>query len=90
MRAVVLELGSGEELSDAWVSTVGLGVDGVEHLGRVQARSDDEALRHARGIVADERRVMDDAGVEGTFVLRASGPAGGPRGDGDRRAGRVL
>ena len=90
MRAVVLELGAGEELSDAWVSTVGLGVDGVEHLARVQARSDDEALRHAGGIVADQRRVMDDAGVEGTFVLRASGPAGGPGGDGDRRAGRVV
>lgn len=75
MRAVVLELGSGEELSDAWVSTVGLGIDGVEHLSRVQARSDTEALQHASGIAADERRVLADAGVEGTFVLRASGPA---------------
>ena len=75
VRAVVLELGAGDELSDAWVTTVGLGIDGVEHLGRVQARSGDEALRHADGIVADSRRVMDDAGVDGTFVLRASGPA---------------
>jgi nucleoid-associated protein YgaU len=75
MRAVVLELGAGDELSDAWVSTVGLGVDGVEHLSRVQARSEEEeALAHARGIVADGRRVMDEAGVAGTFVLRASGP----------------
>lgn len=74
MRSVVLELGSGDELSDAWVSTVGLGVDGVEQLGRVQARSEAEVLHHARAIIADERRLMDEAGVANTFVLRASGP----------------
>ena len=74
MRAMVLELGAGEELSDAWVSTVGLGVDGVEQLARVQARTEAEALSHARGILADERRVMDEGGVDNTFLLRASGP----------------
>ena len=35
LRSIVLELGAGDELSDAWVSTVGIGVDGVEQLGRV-------------------------------------------------------
>ena len=39
LRAIVLELGAGEELSDAWVSTVGFGVDGVEQLSRVQTRT---------------------------------------------------
>ena len=53
MRAVVLELGAGEELSDAWVSTVGLGVDGVEHLGRVQARTE---RRGAASRSRDRRR----------------------------------
>ena len=77
LRSIVLELGAGDELSDAWVSTVGIGVDGVEQLGRVQARTPEAALDHARGIVADERRLMDDAGVADTFVLRASGPATG-------------
>jgi nucleoid-associated protein YgaU len=74
MRSVVLEFGSGEELSDAWVSTVGLGVDGVEHLTRVQRRSDADAVAHASGIVTAQRQVMDEAGVAGTFVLRAAGP----------------
>ena len=77
LRSIVLELGAGDELSDAWVSTVGVGVDGVEQLGRVQARTPEAALDHARGIVADERRLMDDAGVADTFVLRTSGPATG-------------
>ena len=74
MRAIVLELGTGEELSNAWVSTVGLGVDGIEHLARVVVRDDAEALHHAQGIVADLRGAMDDAGVDDTFRLRTSGP----------------
>jgi nucleoid-associated protein YgaU len=74
VRSMVLEYGAGDELSDAWVSTVGLGVDGVEHLGRVQARGEQEALTHARGVVADQRKVMEAAGVDGTFVLRVSAP----------------
>ena len=74
LRSIVLELGAGEELADAWVSTVGFGVDGVEQLSRVQTRTADAALEHARGIAADERRLMDDAGVQDTFVLRTDGP----------------
>ena len=74
MRAIVLELGTGEELSNAWVSTVGLGVDGIEHLARVIVRDDTEALRHAEGIVADLRGAMDDADVSDTFRLRTSDP----------------
>ncbi|MGH9272158.1 MAG: LysM peptidoglycan-binding domain-containing protein, partial [Ilumatobacteraceae bacterium] len=74
LRSVVLEYGAGEELSDAWVSTVGLGVDGTEHLARVQARTESEALAHAMGFAADQREVMETAGVDGTFVLRASAP----------------
>jgi len=74
LRSIVLELGAGEELADAWVSTVGFGVDGVEQLSRVQTRTADAALEHARGIAADERRLMDDAGVQDTFRLRTDGP----------------
>ena len=44
LRSIVLELGAGEELADAWVSTVGFGVDGVEQLSRVQTRTADAGV----------------------------------------------
>lgn len=44
IRAVVLELGAGDDLADASVLTVGSGVDGVEHLDRVAYVHPDEAV----------------------------------------------
>ena len=44
IRAVVLELGAGDDLADASVLTVGSGVDGVEHLERVAHIDPDEAV----------------------------------------------
>ncbi len=44
IRAVVLELGAGDDLADASVLTVGSGVDGVEHLERVAHVHPDEAI----------------------------------------------
>ena len=44
IRAVVLELGAGDDLADASVLTVGSGVDGVEHLERVAHVHPDEAV----------------------------------------------
>ena len=44
IRAVVLELGAGDDLADASVLTVGSGVDGVEHLERVAYVHPDEAV----------------------------------------------
>ncbi len=44
IRAVVLELGAGDDLADASVLTVGCGVDGVEHLERVADVRPDEAI----------------------------------------------
>jgi DNA-binding winged helix-turn-helix (wHTH) protein len=44
IRAVVLELGAGDDLADASVLTVGSGVDGVEHLERVADVHPDEAI----------------------------------------------
>ena len=75
LRSLVLELGAGEELSDARVFTVGLDVDGIEHLPRVQTRSEADVIAHARSVVADVRRVMVDAGVEDTFSLRTADAA---------------
>ena len=45
IRAVVLELGAGDDLADASVLTVGCGVDGVEHLERVADVQPDEAVK---------------------------------------------
>jgi hypothetical protein len=44
IRAVVLELGCGDELADANVTTVNAGVGGVEHLPRVTSATVDEAI----------------------------------------------
>ena len=48
-------------------------VDGVEQLSRCRPGRP-TCLEHARGIAADERRLMDDAGVQDTFRLRTDGP----------------
>lgn len=69
LRSIVLELGAGDDLSDAFVFTVGLDVDGVEHLERVQHRTEQDVLDHARTVVADVRKVIADAGVDDTFGL---------------------
>jgi hypothetical protein len=61
VRAVVLELGAGDELADASVVTVGAGVDGTEHLARVQSASVDEAI----SALVDARR--EGAGLLGGY-----------------------
>ncbi|MFT3852005.1 MAG: LysM peptidoglycan-binding domain-containing protein [Ilumatobacteraceae bacterium] len=69
LRSIVLELGAGDDLSDAFVFTIGLDVDGVEHLERVQHRTEQDVLDHARTVVADVHKVIADAGVDDTFGL---------------------
>ena len=44
VRAVVLELGAGDEVADAYVTTVGLDIDGVEQLGRVHSADSATAI----------------------------------------------
>lgn len=53
IRAVVLELGHGDELADANVTTVGDCVDGVEHLPRVTSATVDEAITTLNDAIAE-------------------------------------
>lgn len=60
IRAVVLELGAGDDLADASVLTVGSGVDGVEHLERVAHVHPDEAIGLLTARTHDVTNLLDE------------------------------
>jgi DNA-binding winged helix-turn-helix (wHTH) protein len=68
IRAVVLELGAGDDLADASVLTVGSGVDGVEHLERVADVHPDEAIGLLTARARDITDLLD--GNESLFHRR--------------------
>ena len=60
IRAVVLELGAGDDLADASVLTVGSGVDGVEHLERVAHVHPNEAIGLLTARAHDVTNLLDE------------------------------
>ena len=77
VRSMVLELGAGGALSNAHVHTVGLDIDGCEHLSRVHVRSEADAIEHLRSIRVQHDEVLNDAGRASMLEVRsASTPAG--------------
>ncbi len=76
IRAITVELATGDHLADTYLHTVNLNhsptldLGGVEHLDRVQATTLDGALQHVRGIVADHERVLASSGLDTTLQLR--------------------
>ena len=77
VRSMVLELGAGGALSNAHVHTVGLDIDGCEHLSRVHVRSEGDAIEHLRSIRVQHDQVLNDSGRASMLEVRsASTPAG--------------
>lgn len=77
MRAIVLELASNEDLANSYIHTVGIDIDGIEHLPRVQTRTDHDAVEHLQAIVTDHDRLLAAAALPGTFHLRLGSTAHG-------------
>lgn len=69
VRAMVYELGMGEHLSNAFVSTVGFTVGDAGQLDRVARRTEDEALQLARDSVDRHRRLDHRLGPRELEVL---------------------
>ena len=76
VRSIALELATGEQLSNAYVSLVGfdLGLEG--HLPRVQVRTEAEAFRDFAEMSRMQRKVLVDSEMRTTFHLRGASPAG--------------
>lgn len=53
IHAVVLELGCGDELADAIVTTVGSGIESLDHLARVTSATGDEAISTLDDAIAE-------------------------------------
>ena len=70
-RAVILELGSSDELADVNVITVGAGIDGVEHLERVASATPDDAIAQLVDGVRDAADMLDG---HDTMFRRRLGP----------------
>jgi DNA-binding SARP family transcriptional activator len=70
-RAIAMELGTGEALSNAFVSTVAMELPAVEHLGRVSQCDLTSAAKHVSGVVRDFGSVLADGTLPDTFRLRA-------------------
>jgi nucleoid-associated protein YgaU len=68
-RAVALELGSDDDLADAFVSTVGVDVDG-DHLPRIRTVSASEAHAGLRATVSSVSDALERTDVSSTFELR--------------------
>ena len=77
MRAIVLELASNEDLANSYIHTVGIDIDGLEHLPRVQTRTDSDAVKHLREIATDHDRLLTAAALPSTFHLRLGSTAHG-------------
>lgn len=71
VRSLAVELATGTDVSDAYVSTVGIdcGLDG--HVDRVTVSDLDTAAQHADGARRSIRDVLDHVGIDDTFRARA-------------------
>jgi nucleoid-associated protein YgaU len=69
-RAVALELGSDDDLADAFVSTVGVEVSGCGHLPRLNTVSASEARAALRATVSSVGEALARAELSSTFGLR--------------------
>lgn len=71
VRSLAVELATGNDVSDAYVSTVGIdsGLDG--HVDRVTVSDLDTAAQHADGARRSIRDVLDHVGINDTFRARA-------------------
>ena len=77
VRSMVIELGAGGSLSNAHVHTVGLDIDGTEHLQRVHVRTEGEAIEHLRSIRVQHDDVLNQANRSSMLEVRsASSPIG--------------
>lgn len=76
VRSIALELATGEQLSNAYVSLVGFDLGLDRHLPRVQVRTEAEAFRHLAEMSRMQRRVLSDGEMRTTFHLRGVSPAG--------------
>jgi len=76
VRSIALELATGEQLSNAYVSLVGFDLGLERHLPRVQVRTEAEAFRHLAGLSRMQRKVLADSKMRTTFHLRGASPAG--------------
>lgn len=77
IRSIVLELASGEDLSDVYIHTVGINTVTFDHMPRIIERSASDAVGQVRDVVADHQRILAEAQLESTFQLRAGhAPAG--------------
>lgn len=76
VRSLILELASGEVLSNAYVSLVGFDMPGVDHLPRLTPRTEDEALRHLKGTARANRQALADSELPTLFHLRGAAPDG--------------
>jgi len=70
VRSLVIELGAGDELADAFVTTVGIDVDGVEQFRRVSSATTAEAVRHLAGTARQIDETLARAGRATTFAHR--------------------
>jgi nucleoid-associated protein YgaU len=76
VRSIALELASGEQLSNAYVSLVGFDLGLEQHLPRAEARTEAEAFRHLAGLARQNQAVLADSEMRTTFHLRGASPAG--------------
>lgn len=76
VRSIAMELASGEQLSNAYVTLVGFDLGLEQHLPRAEARTDAEAFRHLAGLARQNRTVLADSEMRTTFHLRGASPAG--------------
>ncbi len=71
LRSFALELAASNELANVSITTVGLDVDGGEHLPRITSRTSEEALAHITAIANQYDEMTSNAGCKGSFALRA-------------------
>jgi LysM repeat protein len=72
VRSMVMELGAGGSLSNAYVHTVGLDIDGTEHLQRVHVRTEADAIEHLRSIRVQHDDVLNQANRSSMLEVRAA------------------
>ena len=78
VRSIVLELGADGDLSGSIVHTIGLDVDGTEHLSRVRSRAEADTRTYlARRVDDIDANTLTGSAYPTMFALRAAvGPQG--------------
>jgi DNA-binding SARP family transcriptional activator len=76
VRSIALELATGEQLSNAYVSLVGFHLGLQRHLPRAEVRNEAEAFRHLAEMSRMQAEVLADGEMRSTFHLRGASPAG--------------